>query len=333
MEKNIENLKGTVPELRTKPSEVADSALSPSCKTHFQSKHIKRILSILIISAIFYFMGHHLYRNWEKVSGHNFNLDWYLLSISILLLPAYFFFKTLVWNWILFKMGAAISLRKCCRILFLTQLGKYLPGKVWPVLGRVYMCEKEGVSKREAFTSVLLESIFEIITGALVFFFFVFLVFKKELGGGNMLGILSAVIFLGILILHPRIFYKILNYFLAKLGREEVKETLNYKNSIWLFILYTFVLLFEGVSFYILVNAIFYVSPDKFLALTGMLAMAGIMGLISIFTPAGLGVREGVLAALLSYYLPLHIAIIISLMARIWITSGELICAGIAWRL
>jgi uncharacterized membrane protein YbhN (UPF0104 family) len=53
------------------------------------------------------------------------------------------------------------------------------------------------------------------------------------------------------------------------------------------------------------------------------LAIASILGLGAIFAPSGLGVREGVLVYLLSYVMPGSVAVIVSVLTRIWTTLIE----------
>jgi hypothetical protein len=62
-------------------------------------------------------------------------------------------------------------------------------------------------------------------------------------------------------------------------------------------------------------------------------AAAGALGTLSIFAPSGLGVREGVLALLLTTYVVSPVAVLISLLARLWVTLGELVCALFGSRL
>jgi hypothetical protein len=52
------------------------------------------------------------------------------------------------------------------------------------------------------------------------------------------------------------------------------------------------------------------------------------VGYLSMLTPSGLGVREGVMALLLGQVSPVSVAVVISLVARLWMMAGELVGAG-----
>jgi len=70
-----------------------------------------------------------------------------------------------------------------------------------------------------------------------------------------------------------------------------------------------------------------YSFPVSWLPVTiGIFSIAGVSQFL---TPSGIGVLEGVLTVLLSLYLPVPIAILIALLARVWKTVTELICVAI----
>jgi hypothetical protein len=64
--------------------------------------------------------------------------------------------------------------------------------------------------------------------------------------------------------------------------------------------------------------------------LTGAYAFSLNIGFLAIFTPGGIGVREGVLVFLLSSIFPLPVSTLISLLSRLWMTLGEVLCFFIA---
>ena len=86
-----------------------------------------------------------------------------------------------------------------------------------------------------------------------------------------------------------------------------------------------------GVGFYLFVDAVYPVAPQYILFLTGALAISSTLGLIAIFAPSGLGVREGALVYLLSLMMATPIAVIISVLTRIWMTLIEIGLIGMVY--
>jgi uncharacterized membrane protein YbhN (UPF0104 family) len=70
------------------------------------------------------------------------------------------------------------------------------------------------------------------------------------------------------------------------------------------------------------------VRPQHISFLVGALAFSNILGIVAIFAPSGLGVREGALVYLLSFIMPGSIAVIISILSRIWTTLIEMVLIG-----
>ena len=293
----------------------------------------KNVLSFLVISLILFYLLSFLYKNWLKVSTFEFQLKYNYLFLSFPLLFGFFFLRVCCWKLILKKMNIVLSLRKSIKVSFLSMMGRYLPGKVWLILGKIYLSGKEGVPRVEAFASVVMEVILEVVASIFFFFFFLFSAMEQPLLSLKVMYTLVLIMIVGLIFLYPGVFYRVINIFLYRWRGEEIKECISYRDIIQLFVFYNFIILVQGSAFYFFVNAICYVPFDRILGLTGSLAVAGALGTLSFFTPSGLGVREGILALLLSTYVISPIAVLISLLARLWVTLGEVICALFAWRL
>jgi uncharacterized membrane protein YbhN (UPF0104 family) len=293
----------------------------------------KNVISCLVVSLILFYLLSFLYKNWLKVSTFDFHLKYNYLFISMVLLFGFFFLRVYCWKLILKKMNIFLSFKKSIKVSFLSMMGRYLPGKVWLILGKIYLSGKEGVPRVEAFASVVMEIMLEVVASIFFFFFFLFSVMEQPLLSFKVIYALVLIMIAGLVFLYPGVFYRVINIFLYRWKGEEIKPCISYRDIIQLFVFYNFIILFQGIAFYFFVNAICYVPLDKILGLTGSLAIAGALGALSFFTPSGLGVREGILALLLSSYVISPIAVLISLLARLWVTLGEVICALFAWRL
>ena len=88
-----------------------------------------------------------------------------------------------------------------------------------------------------------------------------------------------------------------------------------------------------GIALYLLSNSFYNLTVSQTIILCGVFAVSVISGILSFFVPAGLGVREGVLSYLLSLFIPISVAIVISLALRIWMIVGELLCFFTALRI
>ena len=85
-----------------------------------------------------------------------------------------------------------------------------------------------------------------------------------------------------------------------------------------------------GSAFALLAASITPVTPQQFAALIATWAAAYVIGYLSLLTPGGLGVREGVMILLLAPLFPAPVPTIIALAARLWMIVAEVVGAGIA---
>jgi len=293
----------------------------------------RNIIAAFVVILILFFLVRFLYHHWREVATFDFSFNYYYLASSFGVLFIFFFLRVYCWKVMLGMMNIPLSLRKSVKVSFLSMMGKYLPGKVWMVLGKVYLSGREGVPKAEAFASAVIEIVLEIVASIFFFFFFLFALVEDSVLSPRVLSLMGVILVAGMVFLHPRLFYKLVNTILYRLKKERIQETITYGDILQLFLLYNGIVLIQGIAFYFFVNALCYVPLDNLLVLTGGLALAGALGTLSFFSPSGLGVREGVLALLLSSSVVAPIAVLISLLARLWVTVGEVVCALFAWRL
>ena len=63
----------------------------------------------------------------------------------------------------------------------------------------------------------------------------------------------------------------------------------------------------------------------------GIWGVSAIMGILAIFAPSGLGVREGIIVAGLMLIMPQSDAMVISVVSRLWQTIPELLLVAMAF--
>ena len=86
-----------------------------------------------------------------------------------------------------------------------------------------------------------------------------------------------------------------------------------------------------GTAFFLFIKSFYPVVPSQLLLVTGTYAVAWSIGFLSVITPSGLGVREGVLSLLLTSVLPPATATFVALLSRVWTLGVELILGGVAF--
>ena len=293
-------------------------------------KTFEKIIGIVISVIILFFLIKTLYDNWNQLMAYKITFNYFSLVLSFVFLFAHLLLSVYGWKIIMNLLKAKLDFKSCMRIWFLSQLGRYAPGRIWYLLGRMYLCEKKKISKYTTFVSLMLELAMHVLSASFTALIFVPVMIRD----GGLVKFLPVFLTIpvGLILLHPKIFNFFVNIGLKIFRKKTVELKMKYSSLLGLLAFYMFSWVVNGIGFYLLINS-FYATPlSLILPLTGAFAVSWIIGFLSLITPSGLGIREGILTFLLGFYYPLPIAIIISLVSRLWIILGELAGAGVSFK-
>ena len=285
-----------------------------------------------IVLAIFVFFGKMVWNNWNQVKDASFTFEVFPLILSTLIFAFSYFIQIWAWYLITLKLKIALSPSDTLKSWFYSQLGKYLPGKVWLLLSRFYFYESRGKSKKSISVALYFEIVTIIAAAGLIFL--AALIFHREIWlfySWRQSGWLVLLLLLGFISIHPRVLQKILNWTLVQFKREPVSLSISYSDILWILFVCIVSWVIGGVGFYLFVDSVYPVAPQYILFLTGALAISSTLGLVAIFAPSGLGVREGALVYLLSFVMATPVAVIISILTRIWMTLIEIGLIGMVY--
>lgn len=290
-------------------------------------------MQVSLIGIIFYFLGRGLLANWSQVKEYEWEFDYFLLGISFVLIILTYLAWVEIWRKLLKRSGHILNFKKMFKIWFLANLGKYLPGKVWAFLGMLYLLEKEGVAKSKGLSVAILAQALSVLSGLLVALLFLRYSYYQRFfaqSPGVTVVILLVLVGIAVLVFYPKLLEGIINLALRILKKETIILNLKAKNILFILLLYCGSWFLSGFVFWVFIKSITPVSLGIYLSLTGAFAGSFSLGFLAFFAPGGIGVREGILVVLLSNFFPTPVAILISLLSRVWITLAEVLCSMLA---
>jgi uncharacterized membrane protein YbhN (UPF0104 family) len=242
-----------------------------------------------------------------------------------------------LWLTIYRGLGGEIGTRVAIRIFLVTNIGKYLPGKVMHAAGRVALLQQRGQSASIGVTSVLVELALSLLGAALVSVLSIPVLFREQ-GLDGHLDLISWVSYLalpvGLIGLHPRIMGPVLRFASKHLpgkGTELCTDLPPYRTI--LLLLLGYVVLWVSMSVGLFATSHTVVDSlrlEHLPAVSGIAALSYLFGLAVPIAPAGLGAREGLMTLLLSTMMPAPAAAVTSILYRIISISAELIAAGLS---
>jgi len=249
--------------------------------------------------------------------------------LSFLFAVFFIVFHAKIWHIQVRSLGLKANTYRIIAGSLVSNPGKYLPGKIWTVMGRAYFLSKEGNPPSVCSSVALLSQIVSIISSLICLLVLApFFLHKdhQQWTSSSIILVISLLVFS-----YPNLFFKFTNWILRKFQKPEINIQLHYTRLLYWIGLTFFAGLISGSAFSLFVLSILEVSLIDVPVLIGAHALAGVVGLLAILTPGGLGVREGVLFIILPSYIGVEATIFASFGYRLVITFAEFLCAGIAW--
>ncbi len=285
------------------------------------------ILQVSLISLVLIFFVYELITGWNNLSKQHLRLDYGYLALSALPLVARPFLSAFGWWQIVYKLGGRLSITRSIHIYFISGLARYLPGPFLGSIGRAVMAEENGIEGGVAAISVLLELGLLVASGAVIGLVWV----AFTIGLGNVTFYLIALGAGSLIILEPRVFLTLLNFLLARFGRKPVRLALHLGDMMQLIAPYLLNWLLNGLTFYLVVNAIF-PAPTQLFNLSGIYITALTIAIFGLTFPDGWGIREATLAVMLVNLaaIPTAVAAGLTIFTRVWWMAAEAIWVGLA---
>jgi uncharacterized membrane protein YbhN (UPF0104 family) len=264
---------------------------------------------------------------WEELLLFRRALEPLPLFLSVQLLVVYHFILAFLFKQWIGLLGGELPWVKSFKVIYISQMARFLPGGIWGYVGLVYMGGREGVRKGTVILASAGHTGLSLINGA----FLALLILPLGMVGLEwrllpilLMGATAGAVLLpqGIRILDRRL--------CGEAERDHPKWFLKTGSLVRLSLFYSVHWLLYGVAFWFFLVALGFTGRLTFPGALGALALSGISGLIVPFIPAGLGVREGTLAFLLQPQLGGADAVLVALFSRVWLISVDLICFGLA---
>ncbi len=279
--------------------------------------------------AILFFVARVLFINWNELSALNLSIRVDYLLYSAAVLGLHFLASATLWHRLTVLNHASIPLPDAISAWAYSILGKYVPGKIFLVIARAGHYSRHGIPSASIAVCCFLELLLQLLAATAIFAATLPLLRGDSISGLGMTWFAATATVL-LVLSNPRILERISNAILQVLKKEPIAITVKHKHLLTLFLAYILNCLLLGAAFLLLVRSVYPVDLDRFLYLTSSFLLASWIGIFSLITPGGLGVREGVLFVALQAIMPAPLAAGVTLLARLWATSGELAFAGLA---
>ena len=270
-------------------------------------------LALISRIALFILMGAAVAIVWRNGSGwleeigkYNWNINTGEIILSALLLAVSLSLTPAGWILICRSMGSQIPSREMFAAWYASQLGRYIPGKIWLFAGRTGFLKARGMKTGRAAATTIYELFFTVASiGLLVMILAVINpgVFQHSGGRAAALAAASAVLLLPLL--HP-----VQSFLCRKRGIDREKLP-SLRTSITATLIYSFLWFLRGLSLYLLLKGAG-LTGVRFSHSLAAAPLSWLAGYIVFFVPGGIGVREAAAAAIAAPALIAPAAVVIA---------------------
>lgn len=253
--------------------------------------------------------------------------QWSWIALATLIVLATYALLIETWRRVIVAAGERLPFPDAARIWFVSNLGKYVPGKIWSIAAMTMMAKEKEVSPVTAAGSSVLMQLVSVATGIGV----VLVTGAKAVDHPGLAVIAAVAILIGLASI------PILLPFLGRLASAASGKTITLPklaaSTVWMtvasgvasWIMY-------GMAFQLFVRGMLGNDAGATTSYIAVYAASYIIGFLALFAPGGAVVREG---AMVTGMLRLGLsgrpdALVIALASRLWLTVTELL-PGLAW--
>ena len=231
--------------------------------------------------------------------------------------------------WVILKgFGYRIPFITGARIFFISQIGKYLPGSVWPVMAQVSLGTDHNIPRIISTTAATVALMIGVVAGSVVGGIAV--ITSNPVLFSSYSWVL-AVVPVGLVVLSPPVMHRLIALLMRLTRREGDVPRLPFTTMASAAGLSVVMWLMLGAHTAMLARSLGAQQEGLYTASVGAYAFAWIAGFVVVILPAGIGLREGILLIAFEAALGRPGALALALLSRFTLVLVDLVAALMAF--
>lgn len=253
----------------------------------------------VLLATLLFFVGRALVAQLRKTPWEQIHFNVPDLCLGVLCIIAGRISVGLAYRFLLRHLGSRLTFSAAMTVVWLPQLGKYVPGKVTALLGAVWMMGRYGVPTARAAKTVCVVVLLSILLGMMIA---VPLTLWEPVSRMLPLGWLWCIVFIvgGMVALHPKVLNLILHLPMKRMGITTDAEPVRMRDYGPPAAFLALNWLLTGMGMWFVTRSMAGAEVRWIPILVSAVALAITTGFLAFFSPSGLGVREGVLLIVLT---------------------------------
>ena len=282
-------------------------------------------IKIAVPLILAFFIGRMIHGNWQQIRAEPWRLDAGWLAISFVLATAWYLVRPLGWTLLIRGFGHAVPYWEIYRVYRKSELSRYVPGAIWQFAARIYLTRRYGVGAAVCLAATMLDMTLAALA-AMVPAAWLAGSASTSLGQWQRASLLAFPLLACVFVFPP-----VFNAWAEPVARllRQPYERLEIGASRMLAIWAAYVAMWTLLAFAMagFARALLPgLEPQQLTYIAGCYALAWTVALLTIVSPAGMGIREGILGLLLGQALAAGTAMTVAVAMRLWI-----VCMELAW--
>jgi uncharacterized membrane protein YbhN (UPF0104 family) len=269
-----------------------------------------------------------LWSRWPAVVDAAGRLDPLLLVAAAAATLANLAVVGVAWRVLVLDLGARLPIGLTARVFFVGQIGKYVPGSLWPMIVQAELAKRHVARRLTAAATFLLI----LLSGATALLVMLLALPFAPHGGGSGLRWAALLVLPAAALMHPAVIGRLLDRGLRLLGREPLERWTSVPGTAVAAAWAIGAWLLAGLQVWLLAVPLGAPASWRTFALAvGGYALAWAVALVVVVAPAGAGARELALAAVLSGVLDRGAVVVVVLLSRVLFSAADLTLAGLGF--
>ena len=285
---------------------------------------MKRALRWAFLAVALILLGWALIARWDQVADALASITWGALAAALAAAVVALLINAMSWRAVMRAVGLDVHPREALRVFLLSQIGKYVPGSVWPVIAQAEMARDHGVSRARAMTGSVVAMVVGVVTSSIVGFAALVAVVPGAIA--EYWWVAPVCVALATLLV-PAVLARVVRLAFRVTRRQEAPARIGGRAIVASVAWSTLMWVVLGVHAWLLLREL--VPGASLILATGAFAFAWLVGFLVVIAPAGAGVREAVLVVALGGVATPGQALAFAVVSRFLMTVADVIGLGI----
>jgi hypothetical protein len=288
------------------------------------------VLAVVVVVLV----GRVLLRDLRELRAHPLAVDprWATIALSGAVFLAAHAVLVQTWRSVLGCWDARLPFWTAARIWSVSNLGRYLPGKVWQIGAMGAMARDVGVSPVAASGSAILGTLVNVIAGFVVALLGGRALLERSSNGHGTLAIAFVVLAAAALLAAPMLLPKLAPW-IGRVAGRPVAARLPTRAVVYALLGNVVAWLLYGAAFQLFMVGLLGAAAGGYAEYLAAYTISYLVGYLALFAPAGIGAREGAMVTVLAYagLATRPQAALVALASRVWLTLLEVVPGFLFW--